>query len=65
MQGYDAALDDALETVVTMLNTVTDEPRGFAFEGAAMALILLDALTPWKQGQLQAFLQGSRHSMGF
>jgi hypothetical protein len=59
MQGYHAALDDdALETLVIKLNTVADELRGFAFEGAAMALTLLDALTPWKQGRLQAFLRG-------
>jgi hypothetical protein len=59
VQGYHAALDDeALEALVTRLNTVADELRGFAYEGAAMALTLLDTLTPWKQRRLQAFLEG-------
>lgn len=59
VQGYHAALDDdALEVLISKLNAVADELRGFAFEGAAMGLTLLDTLTPWKRGRLQAFLQG-------
>jgi hypothetical protein len=40
------------------------EFRGFAYEGAGMALALLDRLTPWNRGRLRAFLDGpgDRHA---
>ena len=31
---------------------------GFAFEGAAMGLCLLDHLAPWRRDRLEAFLAG-------
>lgn len=31
---------------------------GFAFEGAAMAFALLDALTPWRRNRIEEFLRG-------
>lgn len=40
------------------LNATHLELRGFAFEGAAMALALLDFLTPWPKNRLQVFLDG-------
>src|SRR4051812_40833105 len=48
LEGYHAALEwrdgDAL---AARLGEVEAVMRGFAFEGAAMALALLDALAPW------------------
>ena len=57
--GYDAALDsDNLQTLTQHLDYLEAEWRGFAFEGAAMALTLMDHLFPWRAGQLSAFLAG-------
>ncbi|MBT9314705.1 DUF1702 family protein [Leptothoe spongobia] len=59
LQGYHAALaDDQPETLAQRLNTVENEWRGFAFEGAAMGLALLDALTPWQCNRLENFIAG-------
>lgn len=64
LEGYNAALavDDVSE-VVSTLNATRDEFRGFAYEGAAMALKLLDSLTPWRRPRLQHFLanEGAAH----
>ncbi len=59
LQGYHAALaaDDA-EELINFLNEPADEFRGFAFEGAAMALELLDSLTPWSKRRLRSLLDG-------
>ncbi|HXO42852.1 MAG TPA: DUF1702 family protein, partial [Thermoanaerobaculia bacterium] len=32
--------------------------HGFAYEGAAMALTILDVLTPWRRDRLRRFLDG-------
>lgn len=57
--GYHAALeDDDFAALVPKLSAQSPEFRGFAFEGAAMGLALLDWLTPWKRSRVQAFLQG-------
>jgi enediyne biosynthesis protein E3 len=59
LQGYRAALeDDGLDTLALRLRAVDAELRGFAFEGAAMALTLLDHLSLRKGTRLQAFLNG-------
>jgi hypothetical protein len=48
--GYHAALEESDLSVLTQrLNSVDAELRGFAFEGAAMGLALVDLLTPWKK----------------
>ena len=58
IQGYQAALEDGeFEVLVPRLNKFEAEFRGFAFEGTAMALTLLDYLLPWKK-RLHAFLSG-------
>jgi enediyne biosynthesis protein E3 len=58
IKGYHAALeDDKFEVLVPCLNKFVAEFRGFAFEGAAMGLTLLDYLLPWKK-RLHAFLNG-------
>ena len=59
LRGYDAALDDAAPAALAdRLNAVDRPLRGFAFEGAAMSLALLDGLTPWRRDRLAAFLVG-------
>ncbi len=60
VQGYHAALEEHnAEAIVCQLDTVDAERRGWAFEGAAMALALLDCLTPWKRNRLEVFLDGA------
>jgi hypothetical protein len=64
LAGYHAALqNDAGDTqeLAARLSAVELEFRGFAYEGAAMALDLLDQITPWKQWtqrRLPAFMEG-------
>lgn len=58
--GYHAALDDPEpRRLAACLEEVESEFRGFAYEGAAMALTLLDLLTPWRRDRLAAFLEGA------
>ena len=60
VHGYHLALeDDRAESLATRLATVEAERRGFAFEGAAMALTLLDALTPWRRDRWRSLLAGA------
>ena len=57
--GYHAALiNDDNHFLEDQLNTIPPELRGFAYEGAAMALALLDLITPWQAKRLQRFLLG-------
>ncbi|MFZ0771781.1 MAG: DUF1702 family protein [Candidatus Sulfotelmatobacter sp.] len=59
LQGYHAALADAsLEALSASLELIEAEFRGFGYEGAAMALDLLDQLKPWKGQRIQMFLEG-------
>ena|SRR5687768_12500992 len=47
--GYHAALEEMeFVSLARRLATVDHELRGFAFEGAAMGLALLDCFTPWR-----------------
>ena len=58
--GYHAALqDDHLKALVPRLNSLDLDLQGFAYEGAAMGLALLDFLTPWRKDRLRSFLQGA------
>ena len=58
--GYHAALEHGVsEALSRELNEVESEWRGFAFEGVAMGLALLDLLTPWRRRRIGAFLQGA------
>jgi len=59
IHGYHAALEEGdLESLSLRLQEVEAESRGFAFEGAAMGLFLLDHLTPWSRNRLRAFVDG-------
>ena len=56
--GYHAALERDTQTdLVTTLDGEAGELRGFAFEGAAMGLTLLDFLTPWHRTRFGEFLR--------
>jgi enediyne biosynthesis protein E3 len=57
--GYNAALQGGkLQNLALILNRVRNDLRGFAFEGAAMGLSLLDFVCPWTKQRWRAFLQG-------
>jgi hypothetical protein len=58
--GYHAALEESPpETAAARIDAELDrEFRGFAYEGAGMALALLDTLTPWRRDRLARFLAG-------
>jgi hypothetical protein len=56
--GYHATLEDSsLPVLVPRLDAVAPELRGFAYEGAGMALAALDVVAPWKR-RLQEFVDG-------
>jgi hypothetical protein len=57
LQGYERALQErSCSTLESRLLEIDLELRGFAFEGAAMALALLDGMTPWKGQRAESFL---------
>ncbi|MDP7038725.1 MAG: DUF1702 family protein [Myxococcota bacterium] len=57
--GYHAALSQSEpRALAEALSEVNAAHRGFAYEGAGMALTLLDRLTPWKRSRFGEFLQG-------
>jgi hypothetical protein len=58
--GYHAAIEDgSLPALVPRLMSFNADLQGFAFEGAAMGLALLDFLTPWRKDRVQSFLRGA------
>jgi enediyne biosynthesis protein E3 len=58
--GYHAALlDDHLDSLTQQLNTLPNERRGFAYEGAAMAMTLLDFLSPFNRTRFKRFIENS------
>ena len=57
--GYHAALiDPEPVALAARLAEIETGFRGFAYEGAAMGLTLLDILSPWRQRHLRDFLAG-------
>lgn len=63
--GYHSALDARdLERLARDLEKVSPELSGFAYEGAAMALALLDSLDPFGGRRFENFLQreGDAHA---
>ncbi|MDM8560433.1 DUF1702 family protein [Candidatus Parabeggiatoa sp. HSG14] len=62
--GYNAALlENDFYLLSQQLDAIPNESRGFAYGGAAMALTILDFLSPWHQCRLNQFVQemGARH----
>lgn len=59
LEGYHAALaDEGMNVLSARLEDIKPEFRGFAYEGAAMALDILDQLTPWRARRVEMFLRG-------
>lgn len=59
LSGYHAALEETrLVPLASRLANVETELRGFAFEGAAMGLALLDYFTPWRKDRWSTFTAG-------
>lgn len=57
--GYHAALEEGgAAELGARLDRAEPALRGFAFEGAAMGLALLDLLSPWRRDRLRTFLRG-------
>jgi len=59
LTGYHAALEETgFVPLAHRLATVETDLRGFAFEGAAMGLALLDCFTPWRKDRWRTFTEG-------
>ena len=59
VRGYHAALEVSRPEILRLrLGEVEGELQGFAYEGAAMGLALLDLLTPWNRSRWTDFLAG-------
>jgi hypothetical protein len=60
MDGYNMALASASQTelVARLDREIELNFQGFAYEGAAMFLALMDYLTPWKRNRVNEFLMG-------
>lgn len=58
LSGYHAALEETgFVPLARRLAAVEAELRGFAFEGAAMGLALLDCFTPWRKDRWRTFTE--------
>jgi enediyne biosynthesis protein E3 len=58
LSGYHAALEETgFVPLARRLTTVEPDLRGFAFEGAAMGLALLDCFTPWRNDRWRTFTE--------
>jgi enediyne biosynthesis protein E3 len=56
LSGYHAALEETeFIPLAQRLSNVESELRGFAFEGAAMGLALLDCFSPWRKDRWRTF----------
>lgn len=65
LQGYHTSLNDcAPKSLASRLDATEQEFRGFAYEGAALGLALLDQLCPWRRNRHCAFLRsaGGKHT---
>lgn len=59
LRGYHAALADKGPLALAAdLDAVSLALRGFAYEGASMALAILDQIAPWKRGRIQSLAAG-------
>jgi hypothetical protein len=60
LTGYNMALgSEDPASLAEKLNGLGTEFCGFAFEGAAMAMTIVDSLMPWRQSRVLDFLQGA------
>ena len=57
LAGFHLALeDDRPETLIGRLEEVENAFRGFAYEGAAMSIALLDVLQPWRRRRFPGYV---------
>lgn len=62
MQGFRATLeDDRFEVLMSRLNEVEEDWRGFAYEGVGLGLTVFDYFMPWRKS-LQAFVARSNEA---
>lgn len=59
VRGYHTALEIDPPALAERLDREPAAARGWAYEGAAMALTLLDVLTGWRQSRLRRLLEGA------
>src|SRR5262245_44688649 len=59
VRGYHAALEVDPPALAERLDREPIPARGWAYEGSAMALTLLDVLTGWRQDRLRRHLAGA------
>jgi hypothetical protein len=66
VHGYQTALmTDTVESAACQLDLIEPDFRGFAYEGASMALSILDAVTPWKTSRFQSWIVGPGSSHAY
>ncbi len=67
IDGFDLALETQDYKLLRrkLERKFDDHHKGFAFEGAAMYLAMLDLLTPWKAGRLRAFMDNAAQKHDF
>jgi hypothetical protein len=66
LKGYHAALEcNHWDQLFDVLSTEPPDYRGFAYEGAAMGVALLDRLLPWRTGQYAEFLDSTRNAFPY
>jgi hypothetical protein len=60
VSGYNAALrHNATPALVDALHALPPDLHGFAYEGASMALMILDVFTPWSRRRWQWLVEGA------
>jgi len=59
VRGYHTALEVDPPELAARLHAEEPALRGFAFEGAALGITILDICTLWRRGRLRAFLAGA------
>jgi hypothetical protein len=65
-KGYHSALEGpTIADLTTSLEKIDLELRGFAYEGAAMGLELLDHFTPWQASRIAEFLKGAGNAHAY
>lgn len=62
VHAYNAVLDaPEPESLLPVLDALEPDLRGFAYEGAAMSLALLETLAPWGGPRVKRFLEAGAH----
>lgn len=59
VRGYHTALETDPPALAERLDQEPAAARGWAYEGASMALTMLDVFTGWRQGRLRRLLDGA------